>query len=164
MVESRTTLGVLPRNDAQLKSRIAELGEQMLGAQGEKPGDEAVIGLSWIEDPRVVPYFVRALKIRSYTLKFIAIQVLARFTTDEALGGLRIALGTSARDFDYVAGETSTELAARTRSAAVGALIRCRHPRASELVIAQRHDPAESVRVSVVQALARLPRLSLIHI
>jgi HEAT repeat protein len=36
--------------------------------------------------------------------------------------------------------------------------MRCRHPRASELLVAQRHDPDESVRVSVVQALARLPR------
>ena len=158
LVEARTTLGVLPRNDAQLKNRIVELGEQMLEAQGEKAGDEAVIGLSWIEDPRVVPYFVRALQVHSYTLKFIAIQVLARFATDEALSGLRIAVGTSASEFNYVTGDKPAELAARIRSAAVGALMRCRHPRASELLVAQRHDPDESVRVSVVQALARLPR------
>jgi hypothetical protein len=156
-VEARTTLGVLPRDEARMKSRISELGEQMLEAGGDKAGDEAVISLAWINDPRVVPYFTRALKVRSYALKFIAVQVLARFATDEALAGLKTATATTASEFDYVASENSAELAAKIRAAAVGALSRCRHPQARELLISQRRDPAENVRLTVVQALGRMP-------
>jgi hypothetical protein len=157
-VEVRTTLGVLPRDSLRMKAVIDELGKQMLEADGEKPGDEAVIALAWIDDPRVVPYFIRALEIRSYTLKFIAVRLFGRFATEEALAGLKSALALTAADFDGVTPEKSAELAARIRSAAVDALARSGHPQARELLVAQRRDPAERVRLSVVRAVGRMPR------
>lgn len=156
-VAVETTLTVMPRDEAALKRRIAELGEQVVAAGGEKAGDEATIGLSWIEHPAVVPYFNRMFAMRSYAMKYIALQKIARFATDEALAGLRAAVTTKASDFDHVEIEQATELAARIRAAAVGALGRCRHPRAADVLLAQRKDQAESVRLAVLRAGARLP-------
>lgn len=156
-VDARTTLVVQPRDAAKLGERIAALGETMVRAGGEKPGDEATIMMSWIDDPRVVPYFRRAFAIRSYALKFIAVQVLARFGTDEALEGLKVATRAAATDFDVEAGDAAAELAARIRANAAGALGRCKHPRAKDALIALRRDPAEEVRLAVLRALARMP-------
>jgi hypothetical protein len=100
---------------------------------------------------------VRALKLRSYTLKFIAVQMLARFATNESLAGLKTAAVTTAADFDYVVGEKSSDLAVRIRAAAVDALSRSQHPKARDVLVARRRDQAEAVRVKVVHAIARFP-------
>jgi hypothetical protein len=157
VTDARTTLAVLPRDDARMGRLIRELGEVMVSAGGEKAGDEAVVALAWIDDARVVPYFRRALAIRSYALKFIAVQVIARFATDEAFEGLKDAMNTNASDFDYASGERQPQLAANIRAAAAGALSRCKHPRAREFLLAQRHDEAEKVRLTVVHAIGRMP-------
>ena len=156
-VEVRTKLGVLPRDADRMGRLIAELGETMLRAGGEKAGDDPTVGLAWIDDPRVVPYFRRALKIRSYALKFVAVYALGKFATEEALEGLKAGMATSAADFDYTRSESSGQLAVNIRVAAAGALSRCPHPQAREFLLAQRHDEAESVRLAVLHAVARLP-------
>lgn len=156
-VEARTKLVVVARDSARMQDLIARLGEQMLEANGEKHGDEATVGLAWIDDPRVVPYFVRALRIRSYAMRFIAIQMLGRHGTGEAVAGLTSALALTAADFEGST-EHAAEVAGRIRAAAIGALSRCRQPQAKELLAAHRRDPSERVRESVVLALARMPR------
>jgi hypothetical protein len=157
VADVRTTLTLEPRDADAMGRLIAELGETMLRAGGEKPGDEAVITLSWIDDARVVPYFRRAFALRSYALKFIAVQVLARFATDEALAGLEAAMQTRPEDFDAEAGDGRMELATKIRATTAGALNRSKHPRAREALVAYRADTAESVRLAVLPALARLP-------
>ncbi|MBM3854781.1 MAG: HEAT repeat domain-containing protein, partial [Verrucomicrobia bacterium] len=157
VVEARTELLVLPRNDARLGQLIREHGETMLRAAGARGGDEAVIALAWIDDARVVPCFRGALKIPSYALKFVAVQVMGRFATDEACEGLQAAMAVSAADFAYAADENSRELAARIRHAAAGALGRSRHPAAAEFLVAHRRDESEPVRLTVLNAIARLP-------
>jgi hypothetical protein len=157
VANARTTLLVQPRDADQMGRLIAELGDAMLRAEGNKPGDEPTIMLSWIDDVRVVPYFRRALALRSYTLKFIAVQVLARFATDEALEGLKTAMQTRAEDFDAIAGEAAPELATKIRVTAAAALSRSKHPRALAFLATLRRDPVEDVRMTVLRALTRLP-------
>ena len=157
LVEARTDLQVLPRDAARLGQLIRERGETMLREAGARGGDEAVIALAWIDDARVVPYFRGALKIPSYALKFVAVQVMGRFATDEACEGLKAAMAVTAADFSYAEEEKSPELAARIRHAAAGALGRSRHPAAVEFLVAHRRDESEHVRVAVVNAIARLP-------
>ena len=157
VAEARTTLEVQARDEERMGLLIRELGETMVSANGEAAGDDAVLALAWIEDARVVPYFRRALAIRSFTLKFIAVQALAKHATDEALEGLKTAMQSRVSDFDYAVGEQRPQLAANLRAAAAGALSRSQHPRAREYLVAQRHDESENVRVTVVHALARMP-------
>lgn len=154
VTDARTTLIVQPRDAEQMGRLITALGEAVLRAEGSKPGDESVIALSWIDDARVVPWFRRAFAIRSYALKFIAVQVLARFATDEALEGLQEATRARAADFDTEAGDNAKELATKIRVAAIGALSRSKHSRAREVLVAQRRDEEAAVRLAVLRAIA----------
>ena len=150
--EAQVRLEVAPRDSAALGKLIEEYGETMLRTKGEKEGDNAVLALAWIDDPRVVPYFSRALALRSYTLKFIALHVLGKFPTNEAFSALQAGMKTRAADFDP--GEQSAASAANIRTAAAGALSRSEHPKAREYLIAQYGDEAEGVRITVLHALA----------
>lgn len=155
-VEARAVLTVLPRDEKRLKQRIDELGERMIEAGGDKGADEALMALSSINDGRVVPYFVRALAIRSYRQRFIAVQVFGRFATDESIAGLKMALRFQAADFDGQTAQKAGDLAARVRAAAVGALGRMSHPQSAALLLAQQADPAERVRAAVATAARNL--------
>ena len=157
VTDARTILEVQPPDHERMERLVQELGETMLRAEGNKPGDEAVVSLAWIDDSRVVPYFRRALDIRVYALKFVAVHAVAKFATDEALEVLKTAMRTTVSDFDYASGEQQPGLAANIRTAAARALTRCRHPRAREELIAQRHNEMEGVRIAVVHAVARMP-------
>ena len=157
LTEAQVTLEVEPRDPAALGLLIEEYGETMLRAKGEKEGDAAVLALAWIDDPRVVPYFSRALATRSYTIKFIALHVLGKFGTDEAFAALQAGMKTSAADFDTGSAGQAVRNAANIRTAAAGALRRCTHPKAREYLLAQRHDDAEGVRVTVLHVLGAMP-------
>jgi hypothetical protein len=160
--EARTRIRVDPADPAALGRLIDEYGQLMLGAEGEKEGDAAVLALSWIEDPRVVPHFARAFAIRSYALKFIALHVLGKFPTDEAFAALQRAMKTSASDFNSASSEQAARSAASIRVAAAAALRRCKHPQAREFLVAQRNDPAEGVRLAVVHEIGLMPPVAAI--
>jgi hypothetical protein len=155
--EAKTKIEIEPPDPAALGRLIDEYGETMLRARGEKEGDDAVLALSWIDDPRVVPYFRRALAIRSYTIKFIALHALGKFPTDEALAALQAAMKTKAADLDYPNAEQAARSAASLRAAAAGALGRSKHPKAREFLLTQRNDEAEDVRLVVLHVVATLP-------
>jgi hypothetical protein len=152
-VNAQTKLNIEPANTAELGRVIADYGETMLKAAGEKEGDDAVLALSWINDERVVPYFSRALAIRSYAIKFIAVQALAKFSTDEAFAALQTAMKTKASDFGVASVERGESIAGNIRTAAAGALLRSNHPKARTFLLAQRNDAAEGVRLAVVHTL-----------
>jgi hypothetical protein len=157
MAEARARLEVEPRDTAALGRLIQEYGETMLRANGEKDGDEALLALAWIDDPRVVPFFRQALSIRSYAIKFSALHVLGKFATDEAFTALQAAMKTKADDLDSASSEQAVRSAANLRTAAAAALLRCKHPKAREFLLAQRKDEAEGVRITVLHALGTLP-------
>lgn len=157
IADARTTLQLEAPDSTGMGRLITELGEAMVRAGGNKPGDEAVIALAWIDDPRVVPYFRAAFALRSYALKFIAVQVFGRFGTEDAFEGLRLAMQTRATDFDSARGEPLPELAAKIRAAAAGSLSRSKHPQAREFLINFRRDEVENVRITVLHAIGRLP-------
>ena len=157
LTESEAKLEVEPRDPAALGALIEGYGETMLRAKGEKDGDAAVLALAWIDDPRVVPYFSRALSMRSYTMKFIALHVLGKFGTNEAFAALQAGMRTSPADFDSASSEQAARNAANIRTEAAGALRRCSHPKAREFLLAQRRDDAEGVRLTVLHVLGAMP-------
>lgn len=155
--EAKAKIDVEPPDPAALGRLIAEHGETMIRARGEKEGDDAVLALSWIDDPRVVPYFRRALAIRSYAIKFIALHALGKYATDDALAALQAAMKTKPADLDYATPEQAARSAASLRAAAAGALGRSKHPKAREFLLTQRNDEAEDVRIVVLHVAATLP-------
>jgi hypothetical protein len=155
--EAQTKIEVEPPDPAALGRLIAEYGETMVRARGEKEGDDAVLALSWIDDPRVVPYFRRALAIRSYTIKFIALHALGKFPTDEAFAALQAAMKTKPADLDSESPGQAARSVASLRAAAAGALGRSKHPKAREFLLTQRNDESEDVRLVVLHVVATLP-------
>jgi HEAT repeat protein len=141
---------------ATLGPIIDDLGAKML-AKNTRVSEAAVRGLSLIDDPRVIPWYVKAIKTDRYDLKFDALGRLARLEGDEALEGLKIGMATQGEDI----GNCSTpalaqDLSNNIRLAAAYALARSPHPRAKALLLSMHDDRYAGVRLAVIQAAARL--------
>jgi hypothetical protein len=121
-------------------------------------GDEsAVREMSLIDDPRVAPWYIKAVQTRNYSLKLTALDRLSRMEGDDALSGIEIGMRTMASD---IANTNTLALAVTSaeavRHSAALALARSPHPRARSLLFSMEKDPARSVRLTVVQAAARI--------
>ena len=144
-----------PIDASILADRIDVLGARML-EYGSDASDEAMDALSLIDDPRVVPWYLKAVATDRYSLKMNAIDRLARLEGDDAFGGLKIGMATQGKDIGHC---STPELAASSanniRLAAVHALSRTSHPDAKGLLKNMTTDPDDGVRMTAMQALAR---------
>ena len=141
---------------ATLAERIDELGRAMVAAPGDG-SERAQRALSLIDDPRVIPWYVKAVQVNYYSLKFEALDHLGRFNTDEALAGIKFGMATQGRDIGYTTTpELASQLADAIRHCAVSALVRSPHPQAKALLLTMWDDPSKSVRVAVAQAMATM--------
>jgi HEAT repeat protein len=108
--------------------------------------------LSMIDDPRVVPWYVKAMQTDSYELKFNALDRLARLDGDEALSGLKIGMATQGKDIgNCTTAKVAAESAENIRHSAAIALARSPHPQAKALLWTMENDPASAVRLTVIQ-------------
>lgn len=134
---------------AQAAATIETLGAQMLAGPDR---DEARRRLSLIDDERVIPWYVRALKTSDYELKFEALDRLARFRADAALEGLKLGMTTSGRDMGNTSNpQVAQDIAVNIRHEAAIALARSPHPDAKKLLLTMAGDPAMTVRLTIVQ-------------
>jgi hypothetical protein len=141
---------------ATLGPIIDDLGAKMI-AKNTRVSEAAARGLSLIDDPRVIPWYVKAMKTDRYDLKFDALGRLARLEGDEALEGLKIGMATQGEDI----GNCSTpalaqDLSNNIRLQAAYSLARSPHPRAKEMLLCMHDDRYAGVRLAVIQAAARL--------
>jgi hypothetical protein len=144
-----------PSDPATLGALIDDLGRRMLATSGSD-SKRAARELSLIDDPRVVPWYVKEIKSRDYSRKFRALDRLARFPGDDALAGLEIGMATQGTDIANSATPAlASTLAENVRHVAALALTRSPHPRAMPLLWTMEKDPARAVRVTVVQAAGR---------
>jgi HEAT repeat protein len=82
---------------------------------------------------------------------------LARLEGDAALEGLRIGMTTQGDDIGNCAtAAVAASCAENIRGGAAGALARSPHTQAKALLLSMEEDPAMSVRLTVVQAAARM--------
>lgn len=145
-----------PFDPATLGPLIDELGAKMLGENWDV-ADEAVRRMSLIDDPRVIPWYVKAVKTKSYDLKSSALDRLARFEGDAALEGVKFAMTTQGDDIANCATpEVAASCAANIRGAAAGALARSPHKQAKALLFTMEEDPDMGVRLTVLQTAARM--------
>jgi HEAT repeat protein len=99
----------------------------------------------------------KAMTTDSYDLKSHALDRLSRLEGDAALEGLRIGMTTKGDDIGNCAtAAVAASCAENIRGGAAGALARSPHPQAKALLLSMEEDPAMSVRLTVVQAAARM--------
>jgi hypothetical protein len=141
---------------AALARRIDELGQRMLAENG-RLSESAMRELSLIDDPRVIPWYVKAVKTRSYELKFHALDRLSRLAGDAAFEGLKVGMSTRGEDIaDTTTAKVAAECAEGIRHAAADGLARSPHPKAKALLLSMEDDPSTAVRITVIQAAAEL--------
>jgi hypothetical protein len=131
----------LQLDDAELGRRIDELGAKMLALSPH--AEEALRELSLIDDPRVVPWYLRAMESGDYHRKFNALDRLCRLPGDDALAGLVRGVDAKVEDNNI-------------RIKAAHGLARSPHPRAKSLLLALANDESKSVRLFVVQTAAKM--------
>ncbi len=145
-----------PLDPATLGPLIDEWGAKMLGANWDV-SEEAVRRMSLIDDPRVVPWYVQAMRTDRYDLKSHALERLARLEGDAALEGVKIGMTTQGDDIGNCAtAALAASSAENIRGGAAVALARSPHPQARTLLLSMEEDPAMRVRLTVLQAAARM--------
>lgn len=131
--------------------RIDELGAKLLASNSDV-SESAADELSLIDDPRVIPWYIKAVKSDSYDLRFAAMDRLGRMKGDDALAGLKIGMATSGSDMGHCATQqAATDIAVNIRVSAAYALARSPHPQAKALLWTMEKDESKSVRLIVVQ-------------
>jgi hypothetical protein len=136
--------------------KIEELGAKILDGDS-RVSEDAMRQLSLIDDERVAPWYVKAMQTNSYTLKFAALDRLARFNTPQALEGLKIGMRTQGRDIgSTTTAEVAQSLADNIRHSTALALARSLHPEAKALLLTMANDPYDSVRLTVVQTASQI--------
>jgi hypothetical protein len=145
-----------PVDPAALGPLIEDLGAKMLAKDG-RVSEPAVRELSLIDDPRVVPWYVKAVKTDSYSLKFNALDRLARLGGDDALEGLKIGMTTRGEDIGNCStAAVAASVAENIRHQAAAGLARSPHPQAGAFLLSLEEDPSRAVRITVIQAAARM--------
>ena len=153
----------------------------MLGGDSAKR-QEATKALALIDDPRVIPWYLKAMDTDSSDLKRAALDRLAEFPGDAALEGIKKGMKTQRPDSgdftDLLAnggwvqvrgtarasGATATpDLLAQAaeadgvRLAAARALTRSPHPQTQKLLLSMWDDPSPAVRMTVLRVVEKLP-------
>jgi hypothetical protein len=139
-VEARASLDVVPHERDGFGTMIATLGSRALGAN-EDAADSAMTALAAIDDEAVVDMLARAAVSRYYSVKFIALDALGRFATDQAFAALQQAV--------------AKEEPALRHLAAI-AIARSPHPRATQALFALADSPDVPIRNTVVQMLSHM--------
>ena len=140
----------------KLGDLIEELGRAML-SKNSRDSEKAFDEMSLIDDPRVVKWYVQAVKNDRYSSKCSALDRLGYFDGNLALEGLKIGINTQGKDVgNATRPEVAQSLAVNIRHSAVLALARSPHPEAKSILLSFHNDKAKTIRLSVVQAAAKI--------
>jgi HEAT repeat protein len=145
-----------PLDPATAEETIRRLGSTMIDARN--PGKHrAQAELSFIDDPRVIPWYLELLKFTNYEAKQTALDRLSQFNSDEALAGIMQALSTKASDItNCTTHELAQSSAEATRHTAAVSLARSRHPGAKAILLSLADDRSMPIRMTVLHELGRM--------
>jgi len=130
---------------AKVGPLIQELGTRMLRANWDL-SEEASRVLSLVDDPRVIPWYVKAVDSRDRALKYAALDRLAKFNSDAAIEGIKKAMPRKAGDKEN---DSLHVIAAE-------ALSRSPHPEAKNFLLTLWNDPNHYVRWTVADTLGTM--------
>jgi hypothetical protein len=139
-----------------LEQQINDLGAQLL-SRNSSEAEAAQRALSLIDDPRVIPWYLKALDTRDYSMKFAALDRLASFKEDAALEGLKKGCATRGQDIASASTpELAADLANNIRNKAAQALATSPHPDGKKLLMTLASDPYYGVRLTVLHTVNSL--------
>lgn len=140
----------------KLEALIDELGAKIVSKNGFE-AEDAANRLSLIDDPRVVPWYVRSLKTRGYHFKCLALDRLYHYDTNEALDALKYGMATQPEDLaSSTKREVAESLANNIRVYAANGLAKSSNPDAGAFLLTFHDDPSPSIRLKVIQYAAML--------
>lgn len=140
--EASTKFRVVPLDEAKMGNIIDGLGSAMFSKYSNE-SEEATDALDYIQDDRVILYFVRASETDRYGLKFNSLHALSKFDSESAFMALRNGLETEGEDNNIYL-------------SAAGALAMSPHPEAIPYLLSKRGHPSEGVRMTILHALGEL--------
>ncbi|RPI61776.1 MAG: HEAT repeat domain-containing protein [Planctomycetaceae bacterium] len=118
--------------------------------------EKALRLLSLIDDPCVIPVYLKAMDTNISDMKMAALDHLSQFKDDQALEGIKKGMTTQGDD---IANCSTPGVAAQSadsiRYSAAIALSRSPHPNAKKLRLSFQNDPSSAVRSRVLQTFAK---------
>lgn len=87
-------LAVVAHDSAKMGKVINELGRTLYNTPQSQAvkAFRALKALTWLEDPRVIPYLVKAIREKRYTYSYQAAWALKKFTEEQAIAGLKLCV------------------------------------------------------------------------
>lgn len=154
--QASATIEVVPQDSERMGELIEDLGSAMLSERYDK-AEAAAYTLSYIQDQRVIPYFVKALETNSYELKFKALGALSKFNDEAAFQALKKGMETRGGEIgNATTKEVANQLAGNIRGAAATALAKSLHSGAVPFLLSKRHDTSEGVRLTILHVLGKM--------
>ncbi len=162
--EASTKIRVVPLDEAKMGNIIDRLGSAMFSKYIYE-SEEATDALDYIQDERVIPYFVRAFETNGARKKSIALRALSKFNTESAFAVLQKGFETQAEDLDRIThGEFAVQRTEAIHHTAAGALARSPHPSVIPYLLSKRWHPYEGVRMTILHALGEMQPVKAIPI
>jgi hypothetical protein len=139
-----TTFDIVPTDKVKMGMFIDELiVKTQKRKEDYKEANRASKVLTEIDDERVIPYFVAAIRENNYSSAFDALHALSKFNNDDAFNAIKKGLTLSNSNLNH--------------SAAI-ALTKSKHPNALDEMLKQQNHPDYSVRLTIIQSAYKLEK------
>ncbi len=156
MAQATAKLEIIPRDDKRMGEVIDSLGTALLERRYVEANRPAK-SLAYIDDERAIPYLVKALRTKDYSMKFAALRALGKFNNDTAVEALKEGMETQGDDMRGEATrEGADQLAVNIRNIAAYSLSQSKHPGAIPFLLSRRADKSEGVRLTILHALGKM--------
>ena len=140
--EASTKFRVVPLDEVKMGDIINRLGSAMFSKYTNE-SEEASDALDYIQDERVIPFFIRASETNRYVLKFSALSALSKFDSESAFMALQKGLETEGEHNNIY-------------HVAAGALARSPHPGAIPYLLSKRQHPYDGVRLTILHVVGKM--------
>jgi hypothetical protein len=156
-VRAEAPIKVLPADNAGMGAIIEALGKKFFTKDESEARTQAWQKMSAIDDERVIPWFCKGVDTRQYGFVSSSITALGKFKSDEALACIQRVMGLSGPDLvgEFTRPELATGSADNIRQEVANTLSESPHPDAFALLLTMRTDSYDSVRLTVLHAIAR---------
>jgi hypothetical protein len=155
-VRAETTIAVIPASSEAMGQRIAEIGREMFAQVESDTRTQAWQKMGAIADPRVIPFYGKAMASRQYSQVSSALTALANFKEDAALTCMEGAMKLRGPDLvgDFARPELAESSADNLRQHAAHALSSSPNPKAFARLLTMSADSYPGVRLTVLHAIA----------
>lgn len=155
-VKATGQIEVTPYDAKKLRKLIDKLGVELLKPNSDV-SEAAMRDLSNIHDKRVIPYFIKGIETKRYSIQFGSLRALGRYDGEKAFAALKRGMQLSADDVENVTRrKVANQLAINLRHVSAVALSSAAHPDAIPFLLTRRTDPSEAVRITILHVLGKM--------